>query len=231
MKHAPPTQHDPAPTPSARVLARALIETSAVCIAAERPFFYTSGWASPVYLKTSGLMSTPIIRKNVMDAAAALLKPIMKQHGINTVVGVESSGIALGACLAERLDLPFLYLRKRALGWGNDGQLEGQPPADARALLVDDVTTDGRSKVEACLTLRRCGVSVHDVFVLLNFGIYPNQQTHFDQYDLKLHAMLNWQELLAFLSKESTLTPFQLQDLQAFTSDPVHWSVAHGGAA
>ena len=231
MKHASPTRNAPALTPSAQVLAQALVETAAVCIAAERPFFYTSGWASPVYLKTSGIMSRPDIRQSIMDAAAALLKPIIQQQGINTVVGVESSGIALGAFLAERLNLPFLYLRKRALGWGTDGQLEGQPPANARALLVDDVTTDGCSKVEACLTLRRCGVDVLDAFVLLNFGIYPNQQKQFDQYGLSLHSMLSWRDMLAYISHRSTLATPQLQDLEAFTSDPVQWSVTHGGAA
>jgi len=231
LKSAMTTPPSPALTPSAQVLAEALVQTSAVCIATERPFFYTSGWASPVYLKTSGIMSVPSLRQHVMDAAANLLKPIIQQQGINTVVGVESSGIALGAYLAERLNLPFLYLRKRALGWGTDGQLEGQPPAHARALLVDDVTTDGRSKVEACLTLRRCGVNVLDAFVLLNFGIYPNQQTQFNQYHLTLHAMLSWQDLLSMISQASTLTASQLHDLQAFTSDPVQWSVAHGGAA
>jgi orotate phosphoribosyltransferase len=97
--------------------------------------------------------------------------------------------------------------------------------------LVDDVTTDGRSKVEACLTLRRCGVDVLDAFVLLNFGIYPNQQKQFDQYGLSLHSMLSWRDMLAYISHRSTLATPQLQDLEAFTSDPVQWSLAHGGAA
>ena len=216
---------------SALTLASALVDTSAVCIATERPFFYTSGWASPVYLKTSGIMSAPDIRRKVMDAAATLLSPIVKQQGINAIVGVESSGITLGALLAERLDLPFLYLRKRALGWGTDGQLEGQPPANTRALLVDDVTTDGRSKVEACLTLRRCGVEVQDAVVLVSFGIYPHQKKHFEQHGLNLHAMLSWQDLLAMISAESTLGSSQLKDLNAFTANPIQWSVANGGAA
>lgn len=222
----------PLPLPSsALTLANALIETSALCLANERPFFYTSGWASPVYLKTSGIMSIPDIRRKVMDAAATLLRPIASQQGINAVVGIESSGIALGTCLAERLNLPFLYLRKRAMGWGTDGQLEGQAPVNARALLVDDVTTDGRSKIEACLTLRRCGVEVHDAFVLLNFGIYPNQQKNLDQHALNLHTMLSWEDLLAIVSEKSMLNPNQLDHLHAFTSNPVQWSVANGGAA
>lgn len=216
---------------AARILANALVQTRAVCIATERPFFYTSGWASPVYLKTSTIMSVPILRQHVMDAAAGLLQPVIDQQKINTVVGVESSGIALGAYLAERLNLPFLYLRKRALGWGTDGQLEGQAPSDARALLVDDVTTDGRSKVEACLTLRRCGVQVSDAFVLVNFGIYPDQQNQFEHYGLRLHAMLLWKELLGVIHQSHNLSASQKQGLQGFTSDPVHWSIAHGGAA
>lgn len=219
------------PSSAGNVLAQALLETSAVCVATERPFFYTSGWASPVYIKTSGIMSAPRLRQSVMDTAAASLEPTIRSRGINAVIGVESSGIALGACLAERLRLPFLYLRKRALGWGTDGQIEGQPPEHARALLVDDVTTDGRSKVEACLTLRRCGVDVMDAFVLLNFGIYPNQQHQFEQYGLTLHAMLNWKDLLGYTASEMSLNPSQWQDLQSFTADPVQWSVAHGGAA
>jgi orotate phosphoribosyltransferase len=216
---------------SALTLASALVETSAICVATERPFFYTSGWASPVYLKTSGIMSVPAIRRRVMDAAATLLGPIVKQQDINAIVGIESSGIALGAYLAERLDLPFLYLRKRALGWGTDGQLEGHPPAKARALLVDDVTTDGRTKVEACLTLRRCGVEVQNAFVLLNYGIYPNQKKNFDQHGLNLHAMLSWQDLISVISAKSLLNPDQLKSLKDFTSDPIQWSVANGGAA
>ena len=157
---------------SARV-AQALISLDAVRITTGQPFIYTSGWASPVYVDTRLLMSEVALRKEMMDLAADSLRPLVAHKGINAIVGAESSGIAVAAWLAERLFLPMLYLRKRPMGWGNSARLEGHLPEDARLLYVDDVTTDGRSKVAAAESLRRTGAQIADGLVLVDYAIYP----------------------------------------------------------
>lgn len=215
-------------SPSARV-AGVLVRLGAVRIASAQPFVYTSGWASPVYIDTRLLMSDVAARRAVLDVATDALAAHVRSQGINAVVGAESSGIAFGAWLAERLDLPMLYLRKRPLGWGNAARLEGQLPPDARLLYVDDVTTDARSKVAATAALRATGAGMHDCLVIVDYAIYPGARALLAEHTLGLHSLTHWAELHAALLAEGGLTPQQIQTLAAFSADPVQWSVEHGG--
>jgi len=210
--------------------ATALVELDAVRVMKEQPFFYTSGWASPVYVDTRLLMSDTARRRAVVDQAAARLAPVVAEAGINAVVGAESSGIALAAWLAERLDLPLLYLRKRALGWGNDARLEGRLPEQARLLFVDDATTDARSKIAAISALRAAGAQAHDCMVVLDYGIYPQAPERLQQHALKLHGLTSWPALMTALAARGELPQATLDMLGAFSRDPVAWSLAHGGA-
>jgi orotate phosphoribosyltransferase len=157
-------------------VAQALVGLGAVRIASHQPFIYTSGWASPVYVDAQVLMSDVALRSEIMDIAARCMRPLIAARGINAIVGTESSGIAFAAWLAERLELPMLYLRKRPVGWDITAQLEGRLPADAKVLLVDDVTTDGRSKAGTVAALRRAGPVVEDVLVLLDYALYAPRQ-------------------------------------------------------
>ncbi len=213
-------------------MARALVTLGAVRVADATPFFYTSGWASPVYVDARVLMSSVALRAEVMDIAARAVAPRVAASGINAVVGAESAGIAFAAWLAERLQLPLLYLRKRPIGWGITAQLEGCLPDGARVLLVDDVTTDGRSKSGAAAALRQAGTVVDDALVLLDYALYPAPATPATPPDtaaLRLHALATWPDLHAALSAQGRLSPAQAAVLADFAASPVRWSVAHGG--
>ncbi len=210
-------------------LARVLTRLGAVRVAASQPFFYTSGWASPVYVDARALMSEVAARTEIMDLTAAELRGAVKEKGINAVVGVENSGIAFAAWIAERLSLPLLYLRKRPIGWGMQAQLEGRLPPDARVLLVDDVTTDGLSKIAAADALRRTGTRVDDVLVLMEFDVYPRTAARFATENLALHAVTDWAAIETALRDAGNLSTAQAEMLAAFTADPVAWSIEHGG--
>jgi orotate phosphoribosyltransferase len=216
------------PSPSARV-AEALVHIGAVRIASGQPFVYTSGWASPVYIDTRLLMSDVVARRTVLDVATEAMAAHVRSAGINAVVGAESSGIAFGAWLADRLDLPMLYLRKRPLGWGNAARLEGRLPDDAKLLFVDDVTTDARSKVAATAALRATGADMHDCLVIVDYAIYPAARPLLEEHKLGLHALAHWAELHAALTAAGGLSDEQQSILAAFSADPVQWSVEHGG--
>ncbi|MDQ2187684.1 phosphoribosyltransferase family protein [Alcaligenaceae bacterium A4P071] len=210
-------------------VAQILVGLDAVRIASGQPFFYTSGWASPVYVDAQVLMSDVAMRTEMMDIAARVIKPVVEAQGINAIVGTESSGIAFAAWLAERLSLPMLYLRKRPVGWGMTAQLEGTMPQDARMLLVDDVTTDGRSKAGAVAALRQAGPVVADVFVLLDYALYAPEGRTSDDASLNLHALARWQHLHDALIKSGRLDAAQARMLSTFAQDPVGWSIHHGG--
>ncbi|MET0258864.1 MAG: orotate phosphoribosyltransferase [Methylobacterium sp.] len=212
------------------VIAESLVRVGAVRVATDKPFVYTSGWASPVYVDTRLLMSDVALARSAMNRAAALLREATATSGINAVIGAESSGIAFAAWIAERLELPLLYLRKRPLGWGNAARVEGRLPPDPRSLYVDDVTTDARSKVGAVTALRESGARTDDVFVLVDFGVYPQSRERLAQNGITLHAMTDWRALFVALRAAGVLAPDVEETLAAFTRDPVAWSLAHGGA-
>lgn len=210
-------------------LAEILARLGAAHVAAEQPFFYTSGWASPVYVDARVLMSDVAARAEAMNLAAREIRELGRKQDFNVVVGVENSGIAFAAWLADRLGLPLSYLRKRPIGWGSRAQVEGRLPEAARALLVDDVTTDGVSKLAAATALRQTGAVVEDVLVFMEFDIYPETEQRFAAQGLRLHALTNWADLHAALRAHGRLSPQQEAMLSAFAADPVRWSIEHGG--
>jgi len=210
-------------------IAQALVSLGAVRIAADQPFFYTSGWASPVYVDVHVLMSDVVLRGEIMDMAARAVASVIASGQINTLVGTESAGIAFAAWMAERLELPMLYLRKRPVGWGITAQLEGRLPANARVLLIDDVTTDGRSKAGAVTALRQAGPVVKDVLVLLDYALYVQEAQTLADHGLRLHALTDWRHVHGALLASGQLDAGQAAMLADFAASPVAWSIRHGG--
>ena len=210
-------------------LARLLVDLDVVKVASDQPFFYTSGWASPIYLDTQVLLSDVSARKQVMSSAREMLKDVIAQQQISAIVGAESSGVAYAAWMAQTFELPLLFLRKKPVGWGMKAQIEGQFNEGERVLLVDDVTTDGKSKVDACLALRKSGLVMEHAFVLIHFGIYPYTAPMLQDHGLQMNSLMDWPSLFDVFRQKNTLSSQRLASIEAFTRDPVRWSVQHGG--
>jgi orotate phosphoribosyltransferase len=132
---SPTQQRSPRQLLAAQETANALLALNAVYVYEERPFIYTSGWASPVYVDCRKLMSDASRRSNLMDHAATLLREQLGDR-IDCVAGAESAGIPFACWIAERLQLPMIYVRKKAMGWGVHAQIEGDLPPGARCLFL-----------------------------------------------------------------------------------------------
>lgn len=210
-------------------LAELLLSIDAVRISEQHPFFYTSGWASPVYVDVRQLLSRVTLRTELISMAACLVQRLQQSQEIHGIVGAEGSGVVFAAWLADRLQLPMLYLRRRPIGWGSASLIEGTLAPGAKLLLVDDVTTDGRSKIDACLTLQKLGAASCDALVWVNFDIYPQTQQLQLVHDIRLHSLITWPALCEALFRSKKLTAQQQQTIEAFNDSPVHWSLKHGG--
>ncbi len=209
--------------------AQALLALKAVVVYERQPFIYTSGWASPVYVDCRRLMSEPASRRRLMDHAAALLHERLA-GSIDVIAGTETAGIPFASWIADRLDLPMVYVRKRSVGWGSHALIEGELPAGARCLLVDDLTTDGLSKLGTARALREAGALLHDVFVIFNYDVYPQSRAAFAGQGITLHALATWQDVFAQTKALSYFAPERARQIKAFLADPVGWSALHGGA-
>src|SRR6266700_3207880 len=134
----------------AELTARMLLEVEAVRFYTDKPFIFTSGLASPVYTDCRRLISFPRVRNALMDFGVSTIARNVGFEAFDAVAGGETAGIAFAAWMAERLGLPMQYVRKQPKGFGRNAQIEGDVRAGARTLLVEDLTTDGRSKINFC---------------------------------------------------------------------------------
>lgn len=209
--------------------AQALLAMQAILVCEDRPFIYTTGWASPVYVDCHRLMSRPDLRRRLMDHAATLLHDRLAGL-VDAVAGPEASGIPFAAWIAERLDLPMVYVRKKPIGWGVNAQVEGELAPGARCLLVDDLTTDGLSKIGATKALRSAGAIVEHVFVLFNYDIYPQSRRALADNGITLHALATWKDIFAATKSANYFSTERAKEIKSFLSDPIQWSVTHGGA-
>ena len=157
----------------AELTAKMLLEVEAVRFFDTKPFTFTSGWASPVYTDCRRLISFPHVRRTLMEFGEATLARDAGFERFDAVAGGETAGIPFAAWMADRLALPMLYVRKAPKGFGRNAQIEGHLAPGARVLLVEDMTTDGRSKVNFCQALRAAGATVDHAFVVFFYDIFP----------------------------------------------------------
>ncbi len=120
------------------------------------------------------------------------------------MAGGETAGIPFAAWIANRLMLPMQYVRKKPKGFGRNAQIEGEILEGQRVLLVEDLTTDGRSKMTFCNALRQAGAKVDHVFVMFNYDVFPESQRVLKELDVRLHALATWRDVLA-VAKDRTI--------------------------
>ncbi|QUS36935.1 orotate phosphoribosyltransferase [Falsirhodobacter algicola] len=211
--------------------ARLLLQIGAVDIAGDRPFILSSGVASPVYINVRRVISHPAIREKLMHFAAEILDAEIGRDRIDAIAGAETAGIPFAAFLAMRTGLPMQYVRKRAQGFGPGAMIEGDSHPGQRVLLVEDLTTDGASKIRFCEAMRAAGVEVSDVLMLFQYDIFPESRAALRAHGLRLHALATWADILRVARTDATFDPCRLDRIEAFLNAPLLWSAAHGGAS
>ncbi|MFZ1920494.1 MAG: orotate phosphoribosyltransferase [Xanthobacteraceae bacterium] len=215
----------------AELTAKMLLEVDAVRFMDEKPFIYTSGWASPVYTDCRRLISFPRVRNTLIDFGVSTVMRDIGFEAFDAVAGGETAGIPFAAWMADRLMLPMQYVRKKPKGFGRNAQIEGHLEEGDRVLLVEDMTTDGRSKVNFCQALRGAGAVVDHVFVFFFYDIFPEGKKILGDLGVKLHALATWWDVLEVAKKSGKFDKAKLKEVEKFMKDPAAWSKAHGGAA
>jgi orotate phosphoribosyltransferase len=215
----------------AELTAKMLLEVEAVRFMADKPFIFTSGWASPVYTDCRRLISFPRVRQTLVDFAVATVEREVGFEQFDAVAGGETAGIPFAAWMADRLMLPMQYVRKKPKGFGRNAQIEGHIEPGDRVLLVEDMTTDGRSKVNFCKALRGGGAIVEHVLVFFFYDIFPEGKKILADLGVTLHALATWWDVLDVAKKNGQFDKAMLKEVEKFMKDPAGWSKAHGGVA
>jgi orotate phosphoribosyltransferase len=220
---------DPAARDAARTVARILLEIEAVHFRPAEPFILTSGRASPVYIDCRKIISFPGARRKVIELAAAEVERTIGFASLDAVAGGETAGIPYAAWLADRLGLPMLYIRKQPKGFGRGAQIEGSMAPGARVLLIEDLATDGGSKVNFIKAIRQAEGRVEHALVVFHYGIFPQSVTTLAALGVALHGLATWWDVLQAADETGRLQAGEREEVRAFLQDPEGWSASHGG--
>jgi orotate phosphoribosyltransferase len=147
------------------------------------------------------------------------------------VAGGETAGIPYAAWIADRLSLPMQYVRKKPKGFGRGAQIEGHIEEGARTLLVEDLTTDGRSKINFCKALRDAGAVVDHVFVMFYYDIFPESKKIISEINVKLLHLATWWDVLRVVKQGGYFEAKVIDEVERFLNAPAQWSAAHGGVS
>jgi orotate phosphoribosyltransferase len=210
----------------ARLTARALLEIRAVHFNAETPFTLASGLPSPTYIDCRKLISFPRIRSVLMDFLATTVLRDAGLEAFDSVAGGETAGIPFAALVAERLALPMTYIRKKPKGYGRNARIEGVMAEGDRVLLVEDLTTDGGSKLSFVEAIRETGATCAHTAVIFSYGIFPGTEERLASHGLRLHALCTWWDVLAEARAQGAFDAATLAEVEAFLHDPRAWQAA-----
>jgi orotate phosphoribosyltransferase len=212
-----------------RRIAQLLLQAGAIHISRQQPFILAAGWASPVYVDCRILIGAPETRHAVTKLAAAAIASAFPAGSFDAIAGAETAGIPFAALLAQHLDLALRYVRKRPLGIGRNAQVEGGSVEGSRVLLLDDLTTDGASKLAFARGLRSAGAIVEHVLTIFYNDAFSGARERLKAAGLELHSLATWADVLR--CGDGQLAAADRAAIEHFLADPVSWSSRHGGRA
>ncbi|WP_079709391.1 orotate phosphoribosyltransferase [Paraliobacillus ryukyuensis] len=191
-------------------LAIDLYKIEAVQIKPDRSFTWTSGIKSPIYCDNRLTLSYPAIRNRIADAFVEKIKQL--DDTPDCIAGCATAGIPHAAWLADKLDLPMVYVRSKPKAHGKGNQIEGKIAKGQKVVVIEDLISTGGSAIQTAEALRDQGVEVLAVIAIFTYGL-PKANHAFDQSNLPLHTLTNFDVLSELLLEKNTITKAEYNSL------------------
>ncbi|MBE1290913.1 MAG: orotate phosphoribosyltransferase [Rhodobacteraceae bacterium] len=214
----------------ARLTARMLLEIGAVNFNTDEPYTLASGLPSPSYIDCRKLISFPRIRATLMDFMTVTVMREAGFEAFDNIAGGETAGIPFAALVAERMALPMTYVRKKPKGYGKNARIEGAMSESERVLLVEDLTTDGGSKLSFVDAIRETGATCGNTAVIFYYDIFPETEKTLGDHGVALHYLCTWWDVLAEAKAQGVFSEETLNEVESFLKGPRAWQEARKNA-
>ena len=207
-----------------RVAARILIEIGAVNFSLLSPFKLSSGFLSPSYIDCRKIIAYPLAFQSITDMMIDAIKSDMITQSPNYIIGGETAGIPFAAVIAEKMGLPLSYVRKKPKDYGKNKLIEGEILKGKNSLLVEDLITDGKSKINFVNSIRahdiRCDLSL----VVFKYNIFNDVDTTLEENNIEVHHLTDWENVYNEMCNMNKFETDILSEIKRFLDDPVTWS-------
>lgn len=219
----------PAKDEIARLTAGMLLEIGAISFNSKEPFTHASGKKAPTYVDCRTLISYPRIRSTLMDFLSITVMREAGFEAFDNIAGGETAGIPFGALVADRLALPMTYVRKKPKGYGKNARIEGVMTEGQRVLLVEDMTTDGGSKLSFVNAIRDTGATCNATALIFFYDIFEGVTERLADHGVQLIYLCTWWDVLAEAKARKAYDADTLAEVETYLRDPAAWSAAHAG--
>ena len=185
-------------------IAKILVDIKSVNFSFKEYFTLTSGLKSPVYVDCRKLISYPKERELIINEMSKQIKSKYKDNS-TIIAGGETAGIPYSSFLCQKMKYPMIYIRKSPKGFGKGKLIEGEFNKNNQSILVEDMATDGGSKLHFIKALRQNKLKVKDIYVVFYYGIYPKAKKNISKMKVKLNYLTSWRDIL-------TISPNYISD-------------------
>lgn len=205
---------------TAKEVAKLLLQINAIKLNSENPFTWASGWKSPIYCDNRIILSYPEIRNQIADFMANQVKKLYPEAEI--VAGVATGAIGIGLLVAQKLNLPFVYVRPEPKKHGRQNQIEGKADAGQKMVVIEDLISTGKSSLNAVTALKDNDLHILGMIGIFSYGFQEATQ-NFENQQVVLHTLSNYEHLLELAQEMNYITENQLNTLKEWRINPDKW--------
>ena len=204
----------------AKEIARDLLKIKAVYLKPEEPFTWASGIKSPIYTDNRVTLAYPGTRTLIEDG---FVKKIRAEFpDVEVIAGTATAGIPHGAIIADKMNLPFAYIRSKPKDHGAGNQIEGRVAPGQKMVVIEDLISTGGSVLDAIAAAKREGADVIGAAAIFTYEL-PKAEKNFNEADVKLVTLSNYTELITLAEAEGYVSPEGLALLEKFKHDQENW--------
>ncbi|HUF42860.1 MAG TPA: orotate phosphoribosyltransferase [Verrucomicrobiae bacterium] len=208
-------------------VAEMLLATESIAVYKDKPFVFVSGRISPVYIDCRKLLSFATERDYIVNALAEKAETEIGLDNIDVVAGGETAGIPYAAFVSHLIKKPMIYIRKQPKGYGGTKQIEGILEPGKRVMLVEDLITDGLSKLRFNIGIRGAGAKMTTCLCVFDYASDRLKQhegkINLAKNDIALHVLANWDDVLDAGLAKNHFTEEQEHQIVDFLQDPENW--------
>ena len=186
------------------------------------PFTWASGWKSPFYCDNRKTLSYTDLRNFIKIEFARVVQERFGQ--VDAIAGVATGAIAMGALVADLLNLPFVYVRSTPKDHGLENLIEGDLRPGMKVVVVEDLISTGGSSLKAVQAIRNNGCEVIGMVASYTYG-FDVAEKAFKEADVELVTLTNYEAVLEVAQETGYITADELPLLNEWRKDPAHWSV------
>ena len=209
---------------TAEVVAKILLKIGAISLRPKKPYKYASGILSPVYTDCRLLISHPKERKVIRNL---YIKNIKKSGKFEVIAGTATAGIPHAAWIADKMNLPLVYVRGKAKDHGKGNSIEGSFNIGQKAVVIEDLISTGTSSIDSVKEIRNQKGKVSFIFSIITYDM-KQAIDNFKKNKVKLISLTNFKTVVKIAVLNKYIKEQDASVILEWTKNPPSWGKKMG---